>query len=74
MVFDMVGAGSPPPYRSQTQIGAGLTVELFHRQFYGEPEYYLTSERRSDEVSVLVSFIDGDGRSGDVRASATVER
>jgi len=74
LLFELAGAGSPPPSRTTFRIPAGATLQLFHGQSYGEPEFYLTSEARADQVTVLISYVDDRGRSADVRAVATVTR
>ena len=72
--FELAGAGTAPPSRGTWRIAAASTVQLFHGEFYGEPEFYLTSASKIDEVSVLVSYVDDAGRSSDVRAVAAVTR
>lgn len=72
--FELAGAGSALPSRRMWRIPAGSTVQLFHGEFYGEPEFYLTSVSKVEEVSVLVSYVDESGRSADVRAVTTVAR
>lgn len=72
--FELAGAGSALPSRPMWRIPAGSTVQRFHGEFYGEPEFYLTSVSKVEEVSVLVSYVDESGRSADVRAVAAVAR
>lgn len=72
--FELAGAGSALPSRGTWPIPAGSTVQLFHGEFYGGPEFYLTSVSKVEEVSVLVSYVDESGRSADVRAVAAVAR
>lgn len=72
--FELAGVGGTTPYRGTWRIPAQSTVQLFHGEFYGEPEFYLTSSSQVDEMSVLVSYVDDSGRSADVRAVATVAR
>lgn len=72
--FEFAGVGGATPYRRSWRIPAGSSLQLFHGEIYGEPEFYLTSRSKVDEVSVLVSYIDEAGRSADVRAVAAVAR
>lgn len=69
---DLVGPFQP--HRRDWLIPAGATLALFHGEFYGEPEFYLTSASTFDQLTVTVSYVDDDGRSGEATAVAAVER
>jgi len=56
------------------KIDAGATLQLFHREFYGEPEFFLDSSSKADEMTVRISYVDDAGRSADVVAVAAVTR
>jgi len=63
-----------PSTRRTHRIDAGATLLLFHQEFYGEPEFYLDSTSKADEMTVRISYVDDAGRGADVVAVAAVTR
>jgi len=50
------------------------TVQPGGTYVYGEPEFFLDSSSKADELTVRISYIDDTGRSADVVAVAAVTR
>lgn len=73
--FQLLGIGAHgnvPTVFGTWRVPAGGTLNLFHELFYGEPAFFISSTRQTEEVSVTLSFVDSAGRSGDVVAVAPV--
>lgn len=71
-LLDMGIHGRVPPFHRTWRVPAGGTISLFEQLFYGEPEFSLSSERWTSRVQVLVSYVDAEGRSGDVVGISTI--
>lgn len=78
ILFDLgrslVEGSSNLSIRQAFRIPAGSALQLFHNESYGEPDFYLTSSRKADEVSVRISYVDDAGRGADIVAVAPVVR
>lgn len=73
--FQLLGIGANgniPTVFGSWRVPAGGSLGLFHELFYGEPAFYMSSTREAEEVSAILSFVDGNGRAGDVVAVARV--
>jgi hypothetical protein len=71
-LLDMSPSGRVPPSFGSWPIPGGGSIRLFDEWSYGEPAFYLSSSRQTDRVMVTLSYVDADGRPGDVTATAQV--
>jgi hypothetical protein len=71
-LLDMSTNSRVPPSFGSWPIPSGGSIRLFDEWSYGEPAFYLSSSRQTDRVMVTLSYVDADGRPGDVTAIAHV--